>query len=181
MEVGSRPGQTCRFMIGFSIAARVARSVREWGTRFRGADARTRRHLPFAFRRKSVYGAADGGPEAASDRMPAMSANTFLVPKELLEPVVAWFRPRRVILFGSVARGDAAADSDIDLLVILDDDAPREKLTLKAGFEARRSYRRAADVIPCRESDYAERASIVGTLAYEVAKDGILVYQRSGR
>ena len=137
-------------------------------------------HLPFAFRCQPVYGSGGGVPEAASDRKPAMSANTFLVPKELLEPVVAWFRPRQVILFGSVARGDAAADSDIDLLVILDDDAPKEKLTLKAGFEARRSYLQAADVIPCRASDYAERASIVGTLAYEAAKDGVVVYERSG-
>ena len=40
-----------------------------------------------------------------------------LAPPELLDPVVAWFQPRRVILFGSVARGDAGPDSDIDLLV----------------------------------------------------------------
>lgn len=39
-----------------------------------------------------------------------------LVPPELLDPVVACFRPRRVIVFGSVARGDAGPDNDIDLL-----------------------------------------------------------------
>ncbi len=52
------------------------------------------------------------------------------------------------MLFGSAARGEAGPDSDIDLLVILDDDAPREKLTLAAGYAARQSYRHAADVIP---------------------------------
>jgi uncharacterized protein len=72
------------------------------------------------------------------------------VPPELLNAVVEYFRPLRVILFGSVARGDAGPDSDIDLLVILDDDAPPEHLTLAAGYQARRSYHRAADVIPCR-------------------------------
>jgi hypothetical protein len=30
---------------------------------------------------------------------------TPLVPSELLDPVVAYFNPRRVILLGSVARG----------------------------------------------------------------------------
>ena len=54
------------------------------------------------------------------------------VPAELLEPVIAYFRPRRIVLFGSAARGEAGPNSDIDLLVILDDDAPREKLTLAA-------------------------------------------------
>jgi predicted nucleotidyltransferase len=36
--------------------------------------------------------------------------------------VVAYFQARRVILFGSAARGDAGPDSDTDLLVVADDD-----------------------------------------------------------
>jgi predicted nucleotidyltransferase len=47
-----------------------------------------------------------------------------LVPPELLDPIVAHFKPQRVILFGSHARGEAGRDSDIDLLVIVDDDTP---------------------------------------------------------
>ncbi len=35
------------------------------------------------------------------------------------------FRPERVILFGSYARGRATADSDVDLLVIMDHDKSR--------------------------------------------------------
>ena len=72
------------------------------------------------------------------------------VPAELLDPVVAYFRPQRVILFGSTARGEAGPDSDFDLLVIVDDDAPAEKLTLQAGFEAHRSCAKPADVFPMR-------------------------------
>ncbi len=101
------------------------------------------------------------------------------VPPELLEPVVDYFRPRRVILFGSAARGDAGADSDIDLLVILDDDAPPEKLTLAAGYESRRAYRRAADVIPCRDSVFQRKSRVVGTLAHAAATEGVVVYERA--
>ena len=43
-----------------------------------------------------------------------------VVPAALLDPVIAYFNPRRVILFGSVAHGDAGPDSDIDLLVEFD-------------------------------------------------------------
>lgn len=35
------------------------------------------------------------------------------------------FRPQRVILFGSHARGKATEDSDVDLLVIMDHDKSR--------------------------------------------------------
>jgi uncharacterized protein len=85
--------------------------------------------------------------------------------------------PLRVILFGSAARGDAGPDSDVDLLVILDDDAPPEKLTLAAGYESRRSYHRATDVISCRESIFRRKSRIAGTLAYIAAREGLVVHE----
>jgi hypothetical protein len=105
--------------------------------------------------------------------------NTSLVPPDLLDPVVAYFRPRRVIVFGSAARGDVGPDSDIDLLVVLDDDAPLDKLTLTAGYESRQTYRNAADVVPCREDTFRRKSRIVGTLAYAASHEGIVVYERS--
>jgi predicted nucleotidyltransferase len=100
------------------------------------------------------------------------------VPSELLNSMVSYFRPQRVTLFGSAARGEAGPDSDIDLLVILDDDAPREKLTLAAGYESRRSFRCAADVIPVRQSTFEAKSRIVGTLSHAAEAEGIVVYER---
>ena len=102
-----------------------------------------------------------------------------LVPPELLDRVVDYFHPRRIVLFGSRARGESGPDSDIDLLVILDDDAPADRLTLRAGCESRRGYERSVDVIPVREAVYRRRAKIAGTLAYEAEIDGIAVYERA--
>ena len=102
-----------------------------------------------------------------------------VVPAALLEPVVAYFRPRRVILFGSQARGDANPDSDFDLLVIVDDDTPPEKVTLKAGYESRRGYRDSADVFPVRESVFQKKRNIVGTLSFDASREGVVVYERS--
>jgi predicted nucleotidyltransferase len=104
---------------------------------------------------------------------------TPLVPPELLNRVVDYFHPRRVVLFGSRARGDSGPDSDIDLLVILDDDAPADKLTLRAGWESRSGYDRPADVIPVRDAVYRRRARIAGTRAYDAEIDGIAVYERA--
>ncbi len=101
-----------------------------------------------------------------------------IVPAALLDPVVDYFHPRRIILSGSVARGESGSNSDFDLMVILDDDAPREKVSLAAGFEARRSFKQAADVIPCRESVFLRKARIPGTLAHEAASAGVVVYER---
>src|SRR5258705_7845196 len=97
------------------------------------------------------------------------------VPRALLDPVVEYFKPQRVILFGSRARGKATRDSDIDLLVVVDDDTPPEKLSWRAGHEAHRS-RHAADVFPMRAKTFERNRSIVGTLAAEADADGIVVY-----
>jgi hypothetical protein len=106
------------------------------------------------------------------------SVASSLVPPELLDPVVAYFRPRRVILFGSRARGDHRPDSDIDLLVVVDDDAPDDKVTVRAGFESRRGCPEIADVFPVRESTFRRKAQIAGTLPRAAALEGVVVYER---
>ncbi len=101
------------------------------------------------------------------------------VPEELLRRVVARLDPRRVILFGSHARGDAAPESDWDLLIVLDDDAPAERLDWRALHEARRGFRGAVDLIPCRDSDFRERVDVVGSLSWIAATEGVVVYERA--
>lgn len=49
------------------------------------------------------------------------------VPDELFRPLIAHFQPRKVILSGSQARGDATEDSDYDLFVVVEDDTPPHK------------------------------------------------------
>lgn len=97
------------------------------------------------------------------------------IPRDLLGPVVEHFKPQQVILFGSRARGTARRDSDIDLLVIVDDDTPAAKLGWKAGYEAHRS-KHAADVFPMRAGDFEHDRGIANTLAAEADADGIVVY-----
>ena len=101
-----------------------------------------------------------------------------LVPTELLQSVVAHFRPQRVILFGSLARGQAGPDSDIDLVVVLDDDVPKEMLSARSVYEARKDFHQAVDILPCRASVLAARARAKGSFADIVLREGITVYER---
>ncbi len=104
--------------------------------------------------------------------------DTALVPKELLDAVVAHFDPLRVILFGSRARGEAGADSDIDLLVVLDDAAPADKLGWRSAFEARKDFHHAVDIVPCRRGWFEGKRGVIGSLAHMAAEDGIVLYER---
>jgi hypothetical protein len=64
------------------------------------------------------------------------------------------------------------------LLVIVDDDTAPEKVTLKAGFESRRSYHQPADVIPVREATFQRKSKIANTLPRAATLDGVVVYER---
>ena len=75
-------------------------------------------------------------------------------------------------MFGSHARGTAGPDRDADLLVILDDNAPVELRRSSAGLEARRGWRRGADIVPRTRAGFERRRRVVGTLADMAAHDG---------
>ena len=100
------------------------------------------------------------------------------VPEALLTSVVRWFDPVRVILFGSHARGEAGPDSDWDLLVVLDDDVPPEKLSWRSIHASRADWHGAVDVVPCRQGWFERKRDVVNSLAWTATTEGRIVYER---
>lgn len=96
--------------------------------------------------------------------------------QRLLARIIPALRPVAVYLFGSRATGDARADSDYDLLVVVPDDTPRERANVLFAFEVTQGSGVAADVIPCRRSVFDARKNEVGTLPYTVWHEGVRVY-----
>jgi predicted nucleotidyltransferase len=101
------------------------------------------------------------------------------VPQTLIDSIVRTYAPRRVVLFGSQVRGTANADSDLDLLIVLDDDVPAETLSWRRRHAARGSYHGPVDIIPCREGVLTERARATGSFADTVLRGGVVVYERT--
>ena len=94
--------------------------------------------------------------------------------RRLLDRIVTSWRPRDIWLFGSRARGTAAAESDWDLLVVIPDelapagfDDPMTVWYVKRGSGVR------ADVLVCRASDFDEDRATHNTIAYDAAVEGV--------
>jgi predicted nucleotidyltransferase len=104
-----------------------------------------------------------------------MNAN---VPERLLNGIVRRLAPAEVWLFGSQARGEGHADSDFDLLVVMDDEAGEDRYSSRAKAEARADYEGRADLILTRRSSFDRRRHIIGTLDELVAAEGVPVYVR---
>jgi predicted nucleotidyltransferase len=95
---------------------------------------------------------------------------------EVVRRLVDAYRPECIYLFGSVARGDAGADSDYDLLLVVPDDAPPEKRRSRLAYEALRGTGTAADVLVCTRSYFDDRRSLRASLPGTVLREGRLVH-----
>jgi uncharacterized protein len=79
---------------------------------------------------------------------------------------------KRVILFGSRARGDHRLDSDVDMLLVLDDNADLFKSGL-AAYEAMFPPQIGFDILPIRESDYINGSTLLARVAQ---REGVVLY-----
>lgn len=83
-------------------------------------------------------------------------------------------RLKKVILYGSWARGDATEDSDIDLLIVLEGEiAPGAEIDriIDIITEINLKYNVLISVYPVSEQDYS---SVQSPLLINVRKEGIL-------
>jgi predicted nucleotidyltransferase len=96
--------------------------------------------------------------------------------EEITRRLVEYYRPVRIYLFGSEARGDAGPDSDLDFCVVLPDEAPK---TLY-GPGVRRALSgvgTAVDVVRFPLTDFEGRAAyVVSSLPAAVVREGRLLY-----
>jgi HEPN domain-containing protein len=103
-------------------------------------------------------------------------------PEELdrvVRRLVEAYDPVAIYLLGSRARGDASADSDYDLMLVLADDNERVRSRQEV-WRTAPSRRIFVNAFLTRTGSFAWRQHEVGTLEYEVQVDGIRLYPAEG-
>ena len=99
---------------------------------------------------------------------------------ERIVSVLRAYNPERIILFGSLARGDFDKDSDIDLLIIKDDQRKRTERICEI-YRLIRSPKRTIAVEPLvLTPKEIENAVSEGSFFLEdVLKEGKILYEKS--
>ena len=95
---------------------------------------------------------------------------------ETIDTIVSRFHPEMIITFGSVARGLATDESDLDLLVIMDSD-------LKPIRRAREIYSATSDIdlpmdiIVLTPEEFIENRDDPYSFVSEIVRTGIVAYE----
>lgn len=99
--------------------------------------------------------------------------------EEITRRIVEAFDPQRIVLFGSRARGDARADSDVDLMIEMNSHLkPLARATAVYKLLPDRSW--AMDVIVYTPEEVLERHRHRYSFLNTIEREGKVLYAKSG-
>ncbi len=95
---------------------------------------------------------------------------------DIVDRLVRALSPRRIILFGSHVCGEPTADSDVDVMLLFDDDQFDRYELSKRGYSALRGISVPVELHFRTFSAFERRASVPASFEEEVRQKGRLAY-----
>jgi len=95
---------------------------------------------------------------------------------QIVQRLVKAYQPEQIYLFGSAARRDTQTDSDLDLMVIVRDEALPERRRSRLAYQVLRGTGIAVDVLVWTKRSFEERLHLEASLPSTVVREGRLIY-----
>lgn len=109
--------------------------------------------------------------------MTAIRVDEDQVLEQITRTIVAGLRPRRVVLFGSRARGTAAPDSDYDIMVEMETDlSDSQRVRAVADLFPRHDW--SMDLLVYTPEEVRRWKDDVGFTIYDIVREGRVLYRR---
>lgn len=98
----------------------------------------------------------------------------------MVERIVREFAPLKIVLFGSHARGEAHAQSDVDLLVVMPDDwtGTRQREAAVGILRSLSDLPVYKDIVVTTPEEIARRGHVVGTVLRQALREGRALYEQ---
>lgn len=99
-----------------------------------------------------------------------------------VDAIVRDLSPEMIVLFGSVARGTADRNSDMDLMVVMDTDEKRARRSSDVQMALwRRKIVLDADIIVVTPEEYEENKENEYSFIHEIVSTGKIIYEAEVR
>lgn len=99
--------------------------------------------------------------------------------QEIQELIIKEYQPKKIILFGSYARGTAKENSDLDLLIVADTE--KEKPRWKRGLKLRTllsKYSFSRDLLFYTNEEIVSWINIPMSFVHTIYKEGKILYEQ---
>jgi predicted nucleotidyltransferase len=96
----------------------------------------------------------------------------------IVKGIVELVQPRRIVLFGSAARGQMGPHSDVDLLVVMPDGVHRRR-TAQAIYRGLTGLGIAKDIVVVTESDVRQFSDEPSLVICPALREGKEIYRAS--
>lgn len=96
--------------------------------------------------------------------------------QEAVKRLVDTYQPLTIYLFGSYAWGKPHEESDLDFLIVLNDDIHFNLALQIKGKQALKNLDVSTDIVLNHKLFFTERAEHPSTLQHKIKKEGKLVY-----
>lgn len=96
----------------------------------------------------------------------------------VVDAIVEDFSPRMIVIFGSVAKGTADGDSDLDILIVMDSDKPHavRSAEIQLGLW-KRNLLLDEDVIVVTPEEFERMKGDEHSFVYEIMSTGVIAYK----
>jgi uncharacterized protein len=95
---------------------------------------------------------------------------------DLVQRIVRAVHPRRIILFGSAARGHMGPNSDLDVLVVMQDGTHRRR-TAQIIYRSLMGLGTAKDIVVVTERDVQEHGDNPSLVLFPALREGRELYR----
>ncbi len=118
-----------------------------------------------------------------------MTRNINLVEKQLeispeeiravADQIARKFNPQRIILFGSYARGNSHPSSDVDLLVVLEENANELDIDIEVILSVAHKF--PMDILVRSPREIDKRLQMGDPFIRDIIEQGVVLYERPGK
>ena len=98
---------------------------------------------------------------------------------EVVRRLVEFYRPEKIYLFGSAARGEDRPDSDLDFLVVVPDDQPSDRFW--GVYQKLCGIGISVDVVAFRHKDFEARRDWLMSLPAIALREGKVLYDAQAK
>lgn len=93
----------------------------------------------------------------------------------IVAQIVSNYQPEKVILFGSISRGESTEDSDFDFFIIKRD-VPYRGIDRHYDLMKRIQYRHASDFLICTPEEVEKRLALGDPFVTQIIQEGKVLY-----